>query len=246
MRYSDEDLLRMKARRRELVAEYGDKGQHHPMGRMIVGEGSEANVVASDFKTKSEAAKAFARLSKTQPFMTASAHHATTKKIVVRKVGSRWQPVDSSGTVMRGAVYNADGTGYSTREGAAEAAEMLRHTTGWGAHPVSREHATIAESPGGKPSKEKLQQAAKWIRREITKRDDGSHPSHLASKVLEEADDKFGLGSYGVEGWAKSPRLGYQYLNYGDPYDPTIVVRSNPTQATVFVALGGWASYAGH
>lgn len=37
MRYSDEDLRRMKARRRELVAEYGDKGQHHPLGRMIGG-----------------------------------------------------------------------------------------------------------------------------------------------------------------------------------------------------------------
>jgi len=140
MRYSDEELRRMKARRRELVAEYGDKGQHHPMGRMIgglnpaaqelyalrgkiagaeserraptpvltprpgskggyglkfdieyqgrrgklgtdnfgrwyviVGEGSEANMIASDLKTKSEAAKAFARLSK------GAVHHATKK-----------------------------------------------------------------------------------------------------------------------------------------------------------------------
>jgi hypothetical protein len=109
-------------------------------------------------------------------------------------------------------------------------------------------HATMTTddvpSSTGKPSKEKLQQAAKWIRRELTKRDDSSHPSHLANKVLEEADEKFGLGSFGVEGWAKSPSIGYQYLNYGDSYDPTIVVRSNPTRATVFVALGGWASYA--
>lgn len=37
MRYSDEDLRRLKARRRELVREYGDKGQRHPMGRMIGG-----------------------------------------------------------------------------------------------------------------------------------------------------------------------------------------------------------------
>ena len=62
--------------------------------------------------------------------------------------------------------------------------------------------------------------------------------------MLEEADKKFQLGSYGVEGWAKSPSLGYQYLNYGDTYDPTIVIRSNPTRATVIVALGGWGSYA--
>lgn len=114
-----------------------------------------------------------------------------------------------------------------------------------------RAHATVktddtASSTAELPLKEKLQQAAKWIRREIKKRDDGSHPSHLAAKLLEEADEKFKLGSYGVEGWAKSPSRGYQYLNYGDSYDPTIVVRSNPTQATVFVALGGWASYAGN
>lgn len=111
------------------------------------------------------------------------------------------------------------------------------------AHATMKTDATSA-STGGPPSKEKLQQAAKWIRRELNKRDDGTHPSHLAAKVLEEADQKFGLGSFGVEGWAKSPSIGYQYLNYGDSYDPTIVVRSNRTQATVIVALGGWASYA--
>jgi hypothetical protein len=114
--------------------------------------------------------------------------------------------------------------------------------------PKRRAHATAAtggeSSPTRGPSKEKLQQAAKWIRRELTKRADRSHPSHLASRVLEEADEKFQLGSFGVEGWAKSPSIGYQYLNYGDSYDPTIVVRSNPTRATVIVALGGWASYA--
>ncbi len=114
----------------------------------------------------------------------------------------------------------------------------------------TRVHATMkadtTSSTEARPLKEKLQQAAKWIRRELSKRSDSSHPSHLAGKVLEEADEKFKLGSFGVEGWAKSPSLGYQYLNYGDPYDATIVVRSNPTRATVHVALGGWASYAGN
>jgi hypothetical protein len=56
--------------------------------------------------------------------------HATKKtprtKITVRKVGSRWQPVNSNGRVVRGSIYNADGTGYSTKEGANEAAAMLR------------------------------------------------------------------------------------------------------------------------
>lgn len=107
----------------------------------------------------------------------------------------------------------------------------------------SSAHATM-KTDGTSSTKEKLQQAAKWIRRELTKRADGSHPSHLARKVLEEADKKFALNSYGVEGWANSPSVGFEYLNYGDPYDSTIVVRSNPTRATVHVALGGWASYA--
>ena len=53
------------------------------------------------------------------------------KKISVRKVGTRWQPVNAAGHVVRGDVYNADGTGYSTKEGAREAAEMLRQTLTW-------------------------------------------------------------------------------------------------------------------
>jgi hypothetical protein len=56
--------------------------------------------------------------------------HATKKlparSISVRKVGARWQPVDKNGRVVRGGVYNADGTGYSTKAGAVEAAAMLR------------------------------------------------------------------------------------------------------------------------
>jgi hypothetical protein len=51
---------------------------------------------------------------------------ASGGKIVVRKINGRWQPVDESGAVVRGSVYNDDGSGYSTRQGAAEAAEMLR------------------------------------------------------------------------------------------------------------------------
>jgi hypothetical protein len=48
------------------------------------------------------------------------------RSISVRKVGARWQPVDKNGRVVRGSVYNADGTGYSTKAGAVEAAAMLR------------------------------------------------------------------------------------------------------------------------
>lgn len=62
--------------------------------------------------------------------------HATKKEpakakaprgaITVRKIAGRWQPVTPSGHIVRGGIYNADGTGYSTREGAVEAAAMLR------------------------------------------------------------------------------------------------------------------------
>jgi hypothetical protein len=134
------------------------------------------------------------------------------------------------------------GVSLADRLDAVRIALALRSSKNKQAHATKAVKAPISTEPGA--TKEKLQQAAKWIRRELSKRGDSSHPSHLASKVLEEADKKFNLGSYGVEGWAKSPSLGYPYLNYGDPYDATIVVRSNPTKATVFVALGGWASYA--
>jgi hypothetical protein len=55
---------------------------------------------------------------------------ASSGKIVVRKISGRWQPVDESGAVVQGNVYNDDGSGYSTRKGAAEAAEMLRQFGG--------------------------------------------------------------------------------------------------------------------
>jgi hypothetical protein len=47
------------------------------------------------------------------------------ERILVRKIGERWQPVDRHGSIVRGSIYNADGTGYRTRGGAAEAAQML-------------------------------------------------------------------------------------------------------------------------
>jgi len=46
--------------------------------------------------------------------------------IVVRKVEGRWQPVTTSGIIVRGSAYNADGRGYSTKQGADEAAQMIR------------------------------------------------------------------------------------------------------------------------
>jgi hypothetical protein len=54
------------------------------------------------------------------------ASHATRSRIVVRKIEGRWQPVNASGVVVRGKIYNADGAGYSTKQGAEEAAGMIR------------------------------------------------------------------------------------------------------------------------
>lgn len=54
------------------------------------------------------------------------ASHATRSRIVVRKIEGRWQPVNTSGVVVRGKIYNADGSGYSTKQGAKEAAGMIR------------------------------------------------------------------------------------------------------------------------
>lgn len=52
--------------------------------------------------------------------------HATRPQIVVNKIAGRWQPVNASGTIIRGNIYNARGEGYSTRQGAEEAASMIR------------------------------------------------------------------------------------------------------------------------
>jgi hypothetical protein len=55
-----------------------------------------------------------------------SLEKAMSGKIKARKIGTRWQPVDAIGNIVRGTTYNADGKGYATREGAAEAAKMLQ------------------------------------------------------------------------------------------------------------------------
>jgi len=64
---------------------------------VIIGEGSEANVVASDFKAKSEAAKAFARLSGATR-EGATRHHATKRSrsqaALVDDVASAYEFVD--------------------------------------------------------------------------------------------------------------------------------------------------------
>jgi hypothetical protein len=89
-----------------------------------------------------------------------------------------------------------------------------------------------------------LKRAIAWVRREMIKRtkEDHSHPSHIAAKVLNEADERFALGSCGVEGWITGTQNGVQYLNFGDPYVPTLVVRTYGHNYRC--SVGGWASYA--
>jgi hypothetical protein len=91
-----------------------------------------------------------------------------------------------------------------------------------------------------------LRLARDWASRQYSRRsrDDRRHPSFLADEILLEADEKFGLDSYGVEGWARSPTKGVSYLKFGDSYDPTIVVQTSSTGARFFLAIGGWAAYA--
>ena len=96
--------------------------------------------------------------------------------------------------------------------------------------------------------KTKQKRARDWCAKEYAKRakDDARHPSFLASELLEQAEAKFGLASFGVEGWSTGYGSGgVSYLNYGDPYDATIVARTTMAHARFYHAKGGWAAYSG-
>lgn len=75
------------------------------------------------------------------------------------------------------------------------------------------------------------------------------HPSHNATKALVAAEHHFDLPTYGVEGWAVDSRHGVSYLNTGDLYDLTVVLRSSPTKvrfsvecpANIIERGGKWA-----
>ena len=68
--------------------------------------------------------------------------HATVRKPRVMKISGRWQPVTATGAIMRDALHNADGTGYSTKAGAVEAQRDMLGGSGTG-----RRHATVKKSP---------------------------------------------------------------------------------------------------
>ncbi len=97
------------------------------------------------------------------------------------------------------------------------------------------------------PEEIKLRAAREWCAAQFKARyNSGAHASFLAGTILEEASKRYKLADYGVEGWAHNfGRTGVQYLNYGDPYTPTIYVRSGPYSASFYFSRNGWASAAG-
>lgn len=74
-------------------------------------------------------------------------------------------------------------------------------------------------------TEETLKKAQKWCKREFAKRRvPGQHPSFVASEILKEADERFNLGGYGVEGWCNDVgSKGVDYINFGDVYSLTLV-----------------------
>lgn len=76
--------------------------------------------------------------------------------------------------------------------------------------------------------KETWRKALRWVKKEWRKRwpEAHGHPSHLAGKILAEAEEKFELGTFGVEGFCGQEwgdfREGVSYLNIGETYDMTI------------------------
>lgn len=65
------------------------------------------------------------------------------------------------------------------------------------------------------------------------------HPSFAVRGILHDAERRFNLPTYGVEGWCtQMGRNGVSYLNAGDPYALTIYVRTTPFRAQV--SLGCW------
>lgn len=94
---------------------------------------------------------------------------------------------------------------------------------------------------------EKLKRARAWCARQYQKRREDrryEHPSFLAKEVLEEADKKFALESFGAEGWADEANgrydTGVNYLNFGDTYTPTVAVTTTRNSCTFRFLGGGW------
>ena len=88
-----------------------------------------------------------------------------------------------------------------------------------------------------------LQRARRWCAHQYSQRRAdrfGEHPSHLASEILTEAESRYDLDTFGVEGFCSDcGRCGCSYLNAGDTYDETILFFSE----TERFRLGCWGDY---
>lgn len=90
-----------------------------------------------------------------------------------------------------------------------------------------------------------LETAINWCRQEYARRrqDEHCHCSHTAAEVMRDAEKRFNLGTFGVEGFSLSPDSGVQYLNAGDTYARTILFRSASLNVGRW-SLGSWGGIA--
>lgn len=94
-------------------------------------------------------------------------------------------------------------------------------------------------------SKDPLTRAYNWARREYARRRmvEDLHCSHTAADVMAEAEKRYQLGTFGVEGFAINMDSGVEYLNTGDSYGRTILFRSRSRWIGRW-SLGAWGDIA--
>lgn len=90
-----------------------------------------------------------------------------------------------------------------------------------------------------------MEKAIAWCRREYLKRrkETHFHCSHTAAEVMADAEKRFDLGTFGVEGFAINSDAGLQYLNTGDTYARTILFRASSCNFGRW-SLGSWGDVA--
>jgi hypothetical protein len=96
------------------------------------------------------------------------------------------------------------------------------------------------------PSAVQLDDAMRWCVKQMhERRVPGQHPSHMLSTILKEADAKFALDSFGVEGFCSpSGDNGVSYLNMGDSYSTTLVAVAYGRTGDWNIEVKPWADYA--
>lgn len=90
-----------------------------------------------------------------------------------------------------------------------------------------------------------LERAIGYCRRQYALRIGGhnAHCSFLAAEIMQEAEKRFNLPTYGVEGFAINMDSGVEYLNTGDSYGRTILFRSRSRWIGRW-SLGAWGDIA--